>query len=190
METGEVWLSTGLVVVLGLLALVAAEVVAAPWSWHTRLTVRGASLEVVGITLLALDIVMEPARRLVMRAAAASRRRISNILAAFYSTRPVVKILTVETALGAESAMSATPRKVPKLLDEQIAELRRELNALRFHVDSVETQLSDELRDLGKQLRQTRAELGEEIARAIEASKHQYHEWRIGGFALALANFL
>lgn len=180
--------ATGIVVVLWIGVLVVAIVDGAPWSLHTRLTVGGAILEAVGIGLLALDLVAEPTRRAAKRTAATARGLVARVRAMFSRTRHVHSIdIGAATGTAHVSGGGAVMATGTSSLEEQVAELRRQLAALRAHVDSVDARLSGDVSDLRAELQRTRDDFTHAIRDAIEASKREYHAWRLGGLVIALA---
>jgi len=175
------------VAVAWLAAGVAAFVDAGPWSLHVRLTIGGVALESVGIALLALDIVADPVLLAVGRVAAVSKRAIEALLTSLRTPEEiVVNVGSAELGLhGGDVVVSSTSNV--RSIEDEVAYLRAELVQLRNQVADTDARVGRDLRDLRSDLLRTRDDLQRSISRAIEESKREYYEWRLGGFAIALA---
>jgi hypothetical protein len=172
------------VLVLGWsIAAAVALVDGGPWSTRVRLTVAGGSLEVVGFTLLALDIIAQPAAILARASAAALARVFRQLASLFVRRSAVIRGSSASVGIRAGGAIGAKGHALP---DDPLEALRLRLKLLEERVAQAEARFAQEVEALRTDLARLREELQALITRSIEESKSAYYEWRVAGFGVAL----
>jgi len=168
------------IAVVWVIAFGAAFVEGATWfgSLHVRLTVAGGLLEVLGILLLAADLLGDRAGRWVSTLAATTSRVWRSVARRVTGQRRSIAFAVPSISARAE-IFTPTIRLTPGSADEELQKLRSELEALRDRVADVEHRHEHDLVVMREETRRT-------VRQAITESKGDLFEWRIAGLAIAL----
>jgi hypothetical protein len=182
-------LIAGAAATLGLVALAFSVLLATTDSTRTQLTIIGATLEAVGIGLVALDFWAPAAARGVKwvrswHIRAGLRRLFTRIVD--WLTRTKRGRVSSTFTMPWESAGATTP-KLTSTRVTSFKDVNDRLQAITDRITTIEGENARAHEKLGDQMVEREKRLRADVQELIRRSKDQYLRWRIVGLVVALS---